>query len=142
MKKTDNVEDVRGCKLLKADKFIDDRGNLCFVEGNDGIPFSIQRIFWIYGVPPGKSRGGHSHSTCSEAIFPLKGHFDIRVTDGINEALVHLDSPDKGILIPNDVWCDLHNFSEDCILVVAASQHYNVEGYCHNYNEFMEKHQK
>ena len=128
---------IEGCRMVRASKWIDDRGELFFAEGSYDIPFAIQRVFWITNVPEGKSRGGHAHSTCAEVIFPIQGSCDIRVTDAEHEAVVHLDNPEQGIIIPADVWCDLHHFSADCILLVAASQHYNVEGYVHNYNDFI-----
>ncbi len=136
-----NINDIVGCRMVKSNRWTDDRGQLFFAEGNNDIPFHIERVFWITHVPEGKSRGGHAHSTCAEVIFPVQGSCDIRVTDGIHEALVHLDCPELGILIPANVWCDLHHFSSDCILLVAASQHYNVKGYVHCYENFMAKKQ-
>lgn len=134
--KNDDIECVRGCRMLTASKCIDDRGILCFAEGETAIPFDIKRIFWICGVPEGKTRGGHSHSTCTEAIFPVKGHFDIEVSDGINAAAIRMEEPTKGILIPAGIWCDLKNFSSDAICVVAASQHYDAGGYINDYKEY------
>lgn len=138
----DDITKVGGCKYICSKKFIDDRGTLCFAEGESDIPFKIERIFWIYGVPNGQSRGGHSHSTCNEVLFAVSGSCDIRITDGINETTVKLSTQSDGILISADVWCDLHNFSADCILIVAASQHYNVEGYTHSYTDYLAEHNK
>ena len=135
----DDITRISGCTMVKANRWTDDRGQLFFAEGDDVIPFHIERVFWITNVPEGKSRGGHAHSTCAEVIFPIQGQCDIRVTDGRHEAVVHLDNPEQGILIPSNVWCDLHHFSPDCILLVAASQHYNVQGYVHNYDDFIER---
>ena len=118
----DDITRISGCTMVKANRWTDDRGQLFFAEGDDVIPFHIERVFWITNVPEGKSRGGHAHSTCAEVIFPIQGQCDIRVTDGRHEAVVHL-----------------HHFSPDCILLVAASQHYNVQGYVHNYDDFIER---
>ena len=134
-----DINNIPGCTIIKAKRWSDDRGLLFFAEGDCDIPFRIERVFWITNVPEGKSRGGHAHSTCAEVIFPVQGSCDIRVTDGVHESVIHLDDPTQGILIPANVWCDLHHFSNDCILLVAASQHYNVQGYVHNYEEFLEK---
>ena len=132
-----DIDTVAGCKLLHTHKCVDDRGILCFAEGSDIIPFDIKRIFWIYGVDRHKTRGGHSHGTCTEAIFPVKGKFDITITDGTNKASITLDDPSCGILIPAGIWCELDKFSTDAVCMVAASQHYDAEGYTNNYNEYL-----
>jgi dTDP-4-dehydrorhamnose 3,5-epimerase-like enzyme len=133
---TEELESISGCRLLKAGKAMDDRGTLCFAEGNEAIPFDIKRNFWIYGVGQGKTRGGHSHSTCSEAIFPVKGSFEIMVTDGERCATICMNDPSRGILIPAGVWCELKNFSPDAICFVAASQHYDATGYTNDFNKY------
>ena len=132
-----NISHIPGCTFVASKRWADDRGFLFYAEGDSDIPFRIERVFWITNVPEGKSRGGHAHQSCAEVIFPVQGSCDIRITDGRHEAVVHLDDPTQGILIPPNVWCDLHHFSTDCILLVAASQHYNVQGYVHNYDDFL-----
>lgn len=133
----DNIEQVAGCKQLSVPKFLDDRGMLCFAEAGDTIPFNIQRIFWIYGVKAGKTRGGHSHATCSEAIFPVAGACDITLNDGKHCFTLHLSDPSLGVLVPAGIWCELTNFTPDAILVVAASHHYDASGYINNYNDYL-----
>lgn len=128
---------VTGCRWLKVPSYVDSRGVLMAAEsGSDAIPFPIERVFWIKDVPVGSRRGGHSHSTCAEAIFPLQGSCRIHVTDGRNHSDILLDDAQKGILIPPDIWCDLYDFSKDCILVVAASQRYDTDGYVHRYEDY------
>jgi dTDP-4-dehydrorhamnose 3,5-epimerase-like enzyme len=131
-----DLNSVSGCCLLKAHKVVDDRGILCYADILDVIPFDIKRIFWIYGVGVDKMRGGHSHSTCSEAIFPVSGSFDIEVTDGQKKSCITMDEPSCGILIPAGIWCELKNFSPDAVCVVAASHHYDANGYINDFNEY------
>ena len=69
------------CQLITLPLATDARGSLCFAE-NTQLPFSIERVFWIYGVPEGKTRGGHAHTTCAEIVFPVCGSFDMWVDDG------------------------------------------------------------
>lgn len=136
---TDELESISGCRLLATGKIKDDRGVLCIAEGATTIPFEIKRNFWIYGVMQGKTRGGHSHSTCAEAVFPICGSFDIMVTDGERSTIVSMNDPACGILIPAGVWCELRNFSPDAICFVAASQHYDATGYINDFNEYKKK---
>lgn len=127
----------RGVELLSAPKRVDDRGILCFTENNVHIPFKTERVFWIFGVKTGMTRGGHAHRTCAEAIFPVHGRFDIEVDDGQTSRTFVMDRPESGILIPAGVWCCLKNFSADAVCVVMASQPYLAEGYINNYADFL-----
>ena len=106
MSKDDNIQLPRGCRIIEFPESVDDRGALSFAEGAHQIPFQIERVFWIYGVPDGKTRGGHSHSESAEVVVPVTGSFNMMVDDGSHSAVVRMDSPRKGILIPPGVWCD------------------------------------
>ncbi len=114
----------------------DARGTLCFAE-NRHLPFELRRVFWIFGVPEGETRGGHAHTSCAEVVFPVRGSFDILVDDGHERTLHHMDDPSRGILIPPCVWCELSRFSADACCVVFASHDYQAEGYIHDYATFL-----
>lgn len=126
-----------GCRLLPLPSVSDERGTLAFLEGGTHIPFGVERVFWIYGVPEGKTRGGHAHRTCAEAVFPVTGSFTIEVDDGQCRRKIRMERPDTGILIPPGVWCNLTDFSTDTVCVVVASQPYNAEGYIDKYEDFI-----
>ena len=129
----------RGCKLIHLPVRTDKRGSLSFAESGGDIPFSIERVFWIYDVPQGEERGAHSHNECSEVVIPIQGEFDMTVDDGITQQTVHMDSPHTGILIPPGIWCRLSNFAPGTICVVLASHPYNASGYTHDYQEYKEQ---
>jgi len=121
--------------LIDIPKISDERGSLCFAEWHD-LPFEPRRVFWIYGVGEGKTRGGHAHSQCQELIFPVSGSFDIFVDDKGKTETIHMDSPQQGILIGKNVWCELKNFSPDAVVVVLASCAYMRDGYINDYDSF------
>lgn len=123
--------------LLEVKPIVDERGALCFIEGIRDIPFSIQRMFWIFDVPSGAERGGHAHWKCSEAIFPVKGSFEIFVDDGHARQTFTITSPTQGIVIPAGVWCTLKNFSPGTVCLVAASMEYDPSGYVNDYETFL-----
>lgn len=125
-----------GCLLLKGRTVTDDRGSLTVVE-KSVLPFSPQRIFWITGVPEGKRRGGHSHVSCSEAVFVAQGAFSMFVSDGDTSTEIRLSSPESGILIPCGIWCELRDFTPDCVCVVMASEAYDRNGYINSYEEYL-----
>ena len=123
----------RGCRLISLPEHRDKRGCLSIAEWGNGIPFAIERVFWIYDVPEGAERGAHSHNECAEVVIPVSGAFDITLDDGMAQATVHLDSPHMGILIPAGVWCRLSDFVPGTVCVVLASHPFNASGYVHEY---------
>jgi hypothetical protein len=80
-------------------------------------------------VPVDKTRGGHAHWTCHEAVFPVTGSFEIELDDGLVSTTVTLDKPSLGITIPAGVWCELRHFAPGTICLVMASQEYDASGY-------------
>ncbi|MBP5647597.1 MAG: GNAT family N-acetyltransferase [Bacteroidaceae bacterium] len=135
--KIENTPMPRGCRIIEFPEAVDDRGALAFAEGAHQIPFQIERVFWIYGVPDGKTRGGHSHSESAEVVVPVSGGFTMMVDDGTRSIEVRMDSPRKGILIPPGVWCDLRDFAPGTVCVVFASHPYNASGYINDYSEYL-----
>lgn len=126
----------RGCRWIDLPTVTDERGVLTFLEESVHIPFQVRRVFWIYNVPKNKKRGGHAHWICSEVLFVMQGAVDLTVDDGYIRTTVHLDSPERGFLIPAGVWCDLDGFLPGTICVVAASHAYDPEGYVNDYEQF------
>ncbi|HZK03045.1 MAG TPA: FdtA/QdtA family cupin domain-containing protein [Bacteroidaceae bacterium] len=128
----------RGCRLIDFPEKIDRRGVLSFAEGHQHIPFQIERVFWIYGVPEGEIRGDHAHNESSEVVVPVSGSFLMVVDDGVRRVEIFMDSPSQGILIPPGVWCELSSFAPGTVCVVLASHSYNASGYTHNYKQYRE----
>ena len=72
------------CKIINFPKITDYRGNLSFIEENHQIPFSIKRVYYLYDVPSGATRGGHAHKTLEQIVIALSGSFDVVLDDGVN----------------------------------------------------------
>ena len=128
-----------GCRLIALPEKKDERGCLSFLQSARDIPFDVQRVFWIWGVPPGKSRGWHAHRTCAEVVFPLQGSFRMHVDDGKAQADVLMDSPTCGILIPAGVWCCLTDFQKGTVCLAVASQPYDAGGYINNHEDYLKE---
>ena len=126
-----------GCRLIYLPEMKDERGSLTFLQGSNDIPFAIERVFWIWGVPQDRSRGGHAHRTCAEVVFPVQGAFTMHVDDGRSQADVLMDNPTCGILIPAGVWCDLVKFHEGTVCLAVASQPYKAEGYINRHEDYL-----
>lgn len=137
MAKTVNDDRMpRGCRLIEFPVSSDQRGSLSFAESMRHIPFKIERVFWIYGIPEDKTRGNRSHNEAAEVIIPVAGSFEIYVSDGSREITLTMDSPERGILIPPGIWCELRGFSKDTVCLVIASHRYDESGYTNSFEQY------
>lgn len=112
--------------LVDLSTYTDSRGNLTVIERE--IPFSIARIFYIYGVDDSK-RGGHRHHKTQQAAICIQGECTIYNNDGVKEDIFQLDSPSKCLIINPEDWHTMYEFSKDAILMVLASEKFNKEDY-------------
>ena len=112
-------------RVIVLPKFLDDRGNLSFLENDKQIPFEIKRVHWIYDVQGGESRGGVAYKTTEEFIVAMSGSFDVVVRDGEREWKFSLNRSYKGIYIPAGYWRSVENFSSNSVAVIAASTYYD-----------------
>jgi dTDP-4-dehydrorhamnose 3,5-epimerase-like enzyme len=126
---------IHDCKLLEIPKIHDTRGNLSVIE-NDTIPFSMQRVYYLYDVPSGAERGGHSHKIQKEFLVALSGSFDVVLQDGNTTKTVTLNKPNFGLLIENGIWRELQNFSSGAVCLVIASGVFDEEDYVREYETF------
>lgn len=127
-----NINDI---KTIEIPKIHDTRGNLSVIEGNL-IPFEFKRVYYLYDVPSGAERGGHSHIEQQEFLVALSGSFDVVMTDSVNETKVTLNKPNQGLLIPNGIWRELENFSSGSVCLVVASDVFKEEDYIRDFEDF------
>ena len=128
---------LQNCKLLSIPKIEDPRGNLSVIE-NNVIPFEIKRVYYLYDVPSGAERGGHSHIQQKEFLIALSGSFDVILNDGQRENVVTLNKPFQGLLITNGIWRELKNFSSGAVCLVIASDVFSEEDYIREFQDFLE----
>jgi len=124
------------CKIIDLPKVSDTRGNLTFVEGNKHIPFEIKRVYYIYDVPGGESRGGHAHKRLQQFIIAASGSFDVILDDGVKRKRFHLNRAYYGLYIPPMIWRELNNFSSGAVCLVLASDLYGEADYIRDYLAF------
>jgi uncharacterized RmlC-like cupin family protein len=125
------------CRWIEFPRITDARGNLTFVEKEVGLPFDIERVYFLYDVPGGESRGAHGHRELQQIILALSGSFDITLDDGVERSTFHLNRPYKGLYIPPMTWRDLGNFSSGSVCLVLASQKYDASDYFRDYEVFL-----
>jgi dTDP-4-dehydrorhamnose 3,5-epimerase-like enzyme len=129
-------EGQTGCRIVELPRIADPRGNLTFIEGGDNVPFDIKRVYYLYDVPGGESRGGHAHKELQQLIVAASGSFDVLVDDGEHRERFFLNRSYYGLYIPPMVWRELDDFSSGSVCLVLASEHYDVDDYYYDYDAF------
>ena len=128
---------VDDCKIIQLPKITDPRGNLTFLENMNQIPFEIKRVFYIYDVPTGVSRGSHAHRNLKQFIICLSGSFDVLLDDGKSKKKIHLNRPWQGLFVPSMIWASEANFDPGSICLVLVSELYDPESYIRDYDLFI-----
>ena len=128
----------REVKMLEFPQRGDKRGHLVIVEGMKDVPFDIKRIFYIYGSDKDVVRGQHANLKSQFVLVNVAGKSKVRVKDGLgNEAVFSLNRAHTGIYLPEMIWKDMYDFSEDSVLLVLSSEHYDPEEYIRDYDTFV-----
>jgi len=127
---------ITDCHIITLSRHHHANGNLTAVNNGLDLPFDIQRTFYIYDVPGGAERGGHSHYTCHEFIIAISGSFDVTIDDGSEKRTYTLNRPYQGLLVVPGIWRTLQNFSSGSVCLALASHHYDEDDYVRNYEQF------
>lgn len=125
-------------RLIEFPKITDPRGNLSFIESGCHVPYPIRRVFYIYDVPGGATRGAHAHKECMETIIALSGSFDVHLNDGKEERIYTLNRSNMGLLIPAGLWLSTQNYTTGTICLVLCSEFYEEEDYIRDFDEFVD----
>ena len=132
MKKT-----VFDCAIIELPRIQNRSGNITAIENNIEIPFDAKRIFYLYDIPGGESRGAHAHKDCHQFLVAASGSFEVQLDDGKVKKTVMLNQPYRGLHIQPGIWASEVNFSSGAICLVIASHKYNESDYIRDYTEFL-----
>ena len=131
------MHNMNKVQMLEFPQRGDDRGHVVIVEGGIDVPFEIKRAFYIYGSDAEVVRGCHANRKSEFVLINVAGSSKVIVKDGEgNEAIFCLNRPHTGIYLPTLVWKEMYDFSEDSVLLVLASEHYDPEEYIRDFEEF------
>lgn len=134
------MHNMNKVQMLEFPQRGDERGHLVIVEGSQDIPFEIKRAFYIYGSDKDVVRGQHANRESEFVLINVAGKSKVKVKDGEgNEAIYCLNRPHTGIYLPTMVWKDMYDFSDDSVLLVLASTHYDSKEYIRDYEEFVKE---
>ena len=129
---------VYDCTIIELSKHHAPQGNISVVENNKDVPFEVKRVYYLYDVPGGESRGAHAHKELSQLIIAASGSFTVTLDDGKNKKSFNLNRSYYGLLVVPGIWRDLDDFSSGAVLLCLASEHYKEEDYIRDYEAFLE----
>lgn len=130
---------VFDCSIVELDKHHSDRkGNLSVVENGKTLPFDVKRIYYLYDVPGGESRGAHAHRSLSQLIIAASGSFNVILDDGKCRRTFFLNRPYQGLYVKPGMWRCIEDFSSGAVCMVLASDLYDTKDYIRDYQEFLE----
>jgi hypothetical protein len=127
---------VYSCGIVQLPKVHNRAGNITAIENQVNAPFDVKRVYYLYDVPGGEDRGGHAHKELQQFIIAVSGAFDVKIDDGTNKKIIHLDRPYIGLHLVPGIWRELLNFSSGAICLVLASEGYNENDYIREYNDY------
>jgi len=129
---------VFNCSYIELARHLNEKGNLTAVYNDLHIPFKVKRVFYLYDIPGGESRGAHAHKKCHQFLIAASGAFEVFLDDGKAKRTVLLNRPYYGLHIPPGIWAAEQGFSSGSICLVLASHEYDAEDYIRDYQEYLE----
>lgn len=134
MSKNATIDD---CRIIDLRKIHDPRGNLTPIEGEVDVPFVIKRIFYLYDVPGGESRGAHAHYKDNQFLIAASGAFEVMVDDGVTKKVFTLNRSYYGLLVPPGIWSAEQNFSSGSVCLVLTDNSFDANDYIRDYDEYL-----
>jgi len=132
------MSNVFNCSVVELPQIHNQSGNITVLDHQENlIPFEVKRIYYLYDVPGGESRGAHAHKGLHQLIIAASGSFNVILDDGKIKRSITLNNPNYGLYVPPGIWRDLESFSSGSILLVLASEKYDESDYLRNYKEYL-----
>lgn len=124
---------------VELSKIGDPRGWLIPLENGRNVPFSVKRVYYIFGTRQGIVRGHHAHKKLKQLLIATSGSCLIQCEWNGKKNEYALDSPEKGLLIEGMVWHTMSDFTPECVLTVLASDYYDEADYIRDYDIFLQE---
>ena len=130
-----SLDDAR---IVTLPRIENPKGNLTPIEEHAQVPFAIRRVYYLYDVPGGETRGGHAHRALEQFIIAVSGSFDVVLDDGVSRRSFFLNRSYYGLYVPPMLWRELENFSSGSVCLVLASEAYDESDYIRDHATFLE----
>ncbi|MBN1301177.1 MAG: WxcM-like domain-containing protein [Melioribacteraceae bacterium] len=131
------INTINDTRIIKLPKIQNPKGNLTPVHNSEEIPFDIRRVYYLYDVPGGETRGGHAHKELEQFIVCPSGSFDVILDDGKERKTIKLNRSYEGLYVPQLIWREIVNFSTGGICLVLASLPYDENEYIRDYDNYI-----
>ena len=128
---------VYDCSVIELPRIGDRNGSITAINNLVEIPFEVNRVFYLYDIPGGESRGAHAHKECHQFLIAATGSFEVELFDGKVRRTVALNRPNIGLHIPPGIWASEVNFSSSSICLVLASHHYDEGDYIRQLDSYI-----
>ncbi len=102
---------------------------------NKNFPFSVKRIFFIYGKT-NMYRGDHAHKKCSQMFFPIRGKIELILEQKKKRKIIISSGKSEAIIVPKMVWCRLKFLKKNSIVAVLCDRKYEFGDYIEKYKVF------
>ena len=132
------INELKKSELCDFKRIGDKLGILVSLESLINIPFEMKRVYYIYNLKHDLPRGFHAHKNLQQLLVCVSGSCEVMLDSGNEKLTYHLNKPHQGLFIDKMIWHEMHSFSEDCVLMVLASDYYNEEDYIRNYENFIQ----
>jgi len=129
---------IKDCRMIELDKHHHEKGNISVVENHATIPFDVKRVYYLYDIPGGESRGGHAHKILHQLIIAVSGSFSVILDDGNEKRNFFLNRPYQALYVVPGIWRELDDFSSGSVCLVLASELYSETEYIRDYTEFVQ----
>lgn len=128
---------VFDCSLIYLPKNTFPNGSITAINSGVELPFEVKRVFYLYDIPGGESRGAHAHKKCHQFLIAASGAFEVLLDDGKTQRQVLLNRPYTGLHVPPGIWASEINFSSGAICLVLTSELYSEEDYVRSYEDYL-----
>lgn len=132
-----NRPTVFDCSMIYLPQVGDRNGHITAINNFQEIPFDVKRVFYLYDIPGGESRGAHAHKECHQFLIAASGAYEVLLNDGKTKRHVQINRPYIGLHIPPGIWASEINFSAGSICLVLASHEYNEADYLREYSDYL-----
>lgn len=132
---------IKDCNLIGIPTFTDDRGAISVMKDKE-LPFEVKRVFWLHHIAEGKDRGAHALLDSEEIMEAVYGSFVVDLDDTKNKTSIHLDNPNKELIIRPGIWFKTHFYKDDGVSLILASEEYARNKYTYDYEEYKRLHGK
>lgn len=128
---------IADCQIIEVEKILNRSGNISVLNNDSDLPFQIKRVFYLYDIPGGESRGAHAHKKCHQFLVAASGSFEVLTNDGMDQKQFQLNRSNVGLYIPPGIWASEVNFSSGSVCLVLASDLYDESDYIRDYKELI-----